>query len=139
MPLFSPFSLHNSPSSFKIFFGFTLIEVLVAFSIMSFIMAAVLQSESDTIYIMVSTEFRIKVRKYVEEELLRIERNSTAHDFGQEEGKFEEKHELFGARWIRTVGSSDVLNIQLKKINYEIIWDEQGIEKSLNMYVFAEL
>ena len=119
--------------------AFTLIEVLVAFSILSMMLASILQSESDTVYIISSTEFRIKVRQTIEEELLQIERNPEQFEMGQSDGKFEEDHVLFGASWVRTVSTTDVLNIPLKKISYEVLWEEQGIEKSLYMYVFAEL
>ncbi|KAK3606858.1 hypothetical protein CHS0354_018452 [Potamilus streckersoni] len=118
--------------------AFTLIEVLVAFAIMAVLLSAIIQSESDSIYVLSTTDYRIRVRGLIENKLYEIERNPQKYTEGVQEGVFEENHPFAGDRWVITVSLTTVFQQNLKKISYEVFWKERETEKSLSAYVFAK-
>lgn len=122
--------------------GFTLLEVLVAFSILSILFAVIIQSQADTIFFLEKTNRMAIVQKQVMNELLIIERNLSAQKISFETGTFPEDHILHGSQWQKRVEVEDFLGItKVSKITYKIIWTEGNdkIERSFESSILGEV
>ena len=105
---------------------------------MSVLLTAILNSQINTLYVLNSTEKRIKVSRFIAEELSYIERNSSKYTYGIQDGKFEtEDHPLLGDRFQIVTEKVEVFTIPVKKISYEVFWFEGDIEKSIYLYIIT--
>jgi len=110
--------------------GFTLLEVLVAFSILSILFAVIIQSQADTVFFLEKTDRLSVVQKEVMNELLKIERDFKGQVLSSETGTFPEEHVLQGSQWKKDVIVEDFMGIiKVKKITFRITWKE-GKEKT---------
>lgn len=122
--------------------GFTLLEVLVAFSLLSILFAVIIQSQADTIFFLEKTNRMTIVQKQVMNELLIIERNLSAQKISSETGTFPEDHILHGSHWQKKVEVEDFLGItKVSKITYKIIWTEgnDNMERSFESSILGEV
>ena len=121
--------------------GFTLLEVLVAFSLLSILFAVIIQSQADTIFFLEKTGRLALVQKEVLNQLLKIERNLSAQSISSETGSFPEDHVLHGSQWEKKVVIEDFMKItKVKKITYKITWTEgkDKIKRSFESAIFGE-
>ncbi len=118
--------------------GFTLLEVLVAFSLLAVLLTVIIQSHGETAFFLEKTGKLALVQKEVINELLRVERNYAGESITASEGTFEEGHLLAGDRWQKEIMQEDFLGlIPVLRITYRIIWipakgqKEQHFESSI--------
>ncbi|MCP4753191.1 MAG: type II secretion system protein [Proteobacteria bacterium] len=104
--------------------GFTLLEVLIAFSLLSILLTVLIQSQGDNVFFLEKTKKMNLVQKEVINELLRTERDYSGQEFSTSDGIFPEDHVLAGDRWRKEVTLEDFLMgmIQVTKITYRITW-----------------
>lgn len=122
--------------------GFTLLETLVAFSLLASLLAVIIQSQGETAFFLEKTKKLSLVQKEVINELLRIERIYSNETVSAESGTFEEGHPLAGDIWQREIIQEDFIGlVPLTRITYRIIWtDYQGRgEQSFEASIFAEV
>lgn len=106
--------------------GFTLIEVLVAFAILSTLLVVILQSYSDTSFFLQKTRLRETAQGITHFELFNIERLGLTTEI-QKEGKFPEDHQLAGGSWkIIETKETFMELIPVTKVTYQITW-QNGI------------
>lgn len=114
--------------------GFTLLEVLVAFSLLSILFAVLIQSQADSIYFLEKSGRLAVAQKEVMNELLKIERNLSGQGISSEQGTFPEDHVLPSSEWKKEVVVEDLMGIiKIKKITYRISWTE-GKEQTLHYF-----
>ncbi len=118
--------------------GFTLLEVLVAFSLLAVLLTVIIQSQGETAFFLEKTGKLALVQKEVINELLRIERNYSGEAITAEEGTFEEGHLLAGDKWQKEILQEDFMGfIPVLRITYRILWipakgqKEQHFESSI--------
>ena len=118
--------------------GFTLLEVLVAFSILAVLLTVLMQSQAETTYFLKKTRKLDLVQKEVINKLLSIERTLSKGTIEAANGKFEEDHVLAGDRWELEVVQEDFMSIvPVMKITYRVYWtpaegkEEQSFESSI--------
>ena len=118
--------------------GFTLLEVLVAFSLLTILLTVIIQSQGETVYFLEKTRKLSIVQKEVINELLKTERLYSNEPISAGDGVFPEDHILAGDRWQREVTKEDFMGIvPVMKITYRIYWrpkkdaEEQFFEASV--------
>jgi len=115
MPISKPSKIHS---------GFTLLEVLVAFSLLSILLTVIIQSQVETAYFLEKTGKQQQVQRVVMNELSLAERYCASLPVQAEDGVFPDDHNLAGDRWQREVISEDFFLglIQVTRISYRISW-----------------
>jgi prepilin-type N-terminal cleavage/methylation domain-containing protein len=118
--------------------GFTLLEVLVAFSLLAILLTVIIQSQGETVYFLEKTHKLSIVQKEVINELLKTERLYSKETISAGDGVFDDDHVLAGDRWQREVTQEDFMGIvPVMKITYRIYWrpkvdaEEQSFEASI--------
>jgi len=122
--------------------GFTVLEVLIALSILVVTLIATYQSFSTSLFVLQSTDNLWKSLVYTQNELLRWER-SICVPRSVDQGEFNEKDLLTGFRWNRDI--EDVLPVPgapklvVRRVRYKLIWNEGKNEFSYDsdLYVNA--
>jgi len=101
--------------------GFTLLEVLVSFSILSILLTVIIQSQSETIFFLHKTKKLELVQNEVINKLLAIERG--AENVQEDSGEFQAGHPLAGDQWHLTIEKKLVLNlVPMEEVKYRITW-----------------
>ncbi len=123
--------MHSKRSSLPKKKGFTLLEVLIAFSILATLLTVIIQSQSETIFFLEKTSKMEKVRKEVANRLLAIERGGSTIEEGN--GNFDEDHPLEGDRWILSKSSKLINNLlPMEEIKYTIVWTTNKQKQSFS-------
>lgn len=104
--------------------GFTLLEVLVALTILSVILIALHQAYSSNIYITSFNRSLWRAIVYSHNELQQYERLPPP-TISINEGDFEEDDPMFGFHWKReVVDDAPIPGVRLRKVKLEISWVE---------------
>ncbi len=104
--------------------GFTLLEVLVALTILSVLLIALHQAYSSNIYLTAFNRSLWRAIIFSHNEIQRIER-LPAPPVSFNEGDFDEDDPMFGFHWKREVVDEMPLpGIRLRKVKLEISWAE---------------
>jgi len=102
--------------------GFTLIEVLIAFAILSSLLVVILQSYSDTSSFLQRTRLKETAQRTTFYELSKIERVGL-DSFTTKSGQFPDEHELAGGNWKIIESKENFMEtIPVTKITYQISW-----------------
>ena len=110
--------------------AFTILEVLVALSILTVMLIAIYQSFSTSIFILSSTTNLWRSMTHSQNELLKWERSVSA-PISVAQGEFEEDHPMWGFRWERKINDiSPLPGIQVRKVAYRLMWNEGKNEYS---------
>ncbi len=118
--------------------GFTLLEVMVAMSILTLALLSLYQSFSSSLFVLTSTQNLWEAMKYSQNELVRWERSVSA-PVSIAQGEFDGDHPLAGSRWTREI--SDVMplpGIVVRKVALEIKWREQNSDYSYNAEIYIK-
>jgi len=123
--------------------GFTLLETLVAFALLSILLTVVFQTQSETIFFMEKTGKLSLVQRAAINELLIIERDLLNQPISVSNGVFDNDHVLAGDRWQKEVVLEKMMLglIQVKKIKFKITWDSRnsGNEESFETSIIGEV
>ena len=112
--------------------GFTVLEVLVALSILVLTLMALYQSFSTSIYVLSSTTNLWKAMSYAQNELLKSERSNSAPPVSFSKGVFELEHAMYGFAWEKNVSDTTPLpGIIVRQVNYQLLWN-----KGKNTYTY---
>ncbi len=118
--------------------GFTLLEVLVAFSLLAILLTVIIQTQGETAFFIEKTRKLSLVQKEVINELLKTERNLNAVSIDTGSGKFPKDHVLAGDSWQKEVIAENFMGfVPIKRITYRISWEsikgrgEQSFEASI--------
>ncbi|PCI29588.1 MAG: hypothetical protein COB67_03690 [SAR324 cluster bacterium] len=114
--------------------GFTLLEVLVSFALLSLLLTVLIQSQSNAIFFLEKTQKLERVQKEVANKLLTIERSSTPVEASN--GTFQEEHPLAGDQWQLTKEIKSINGLlPMEEVKYRIIWQQnkhtQSFESSI--------
>ena len=119
-------------------FAFTVMEVLIALSILSIILMAIYQSFSSSLFVLHSTNTLWKAMAETQKELLRWERSKNPPPVSITQGSFSEEDEFARGRWKLDIQDTLPLpGIPVRRVNYEITWTEGDREfrYSSDLYV----
>ena len=121
--------------------AFSVLEVLIALSILSITLMAVYQSFASSIFVLQSTKILWKVMSETQKELLRWERSKTSPPVSVSQGSVEEDLGFLDGRWKLDIEDNLPLpGIKVRRINYEITWmeGEREYRYSSDLYVKTE-
>ena len=121
--------------------AFSVLEVLIALSILSITLMAVYQSFASSLFVLQSTKILWKVMSETQKELLRWERSKTSPPVSVSQGSVEEDLGFLDGRWKLDIEDNLPLpGIKVRRVNYEITWmeGEREYRYSSDLYVKAE-
>ena len=121
--------------------AFSVLEVLIALSILSITLMAVYQSFASSIFVLQSTKTLWKAMAETQKELLRWERSKTPPLVSVSQGSVEEDLGFLDGRWKLDIEDNLPLpGIKVRQVNYEITWmeGEREYRYSSDLYVKAE-
>ncbi len=102
--------------------GFTLLEVMISFAILSTLLVVIIQSTSETTFFLHKTEQLSIAQKVVINELMRIERENPS-DLKSSQGIFPDGHILAGNKWKLIISNSVFLDVvPVTRIRYQVSW-----------------
>lgn len=123
--------------------GFTLLETLVAFALLSILLTTVFQTQSETIFFIEKTGKLSLVQRATINELLILERDLLNQTISVSDGVFGDDHVLAGDRWQKEVVLEKMMLglIQVKKIKFKITWNSKngGREQSFESSIIGEV
>ncbi|MGK0290260.1 MAG: prepilin-type N-terminal cleavage/methylation domain-containing protein [bacterium] len=115
--------------------GFSLLEVMVAFSILSILLVGVLQSRADMTHILFQTAKNRKIENYIHLKLLEIERNASEEKVTLQQGRLDDFPELKEARWEKVVTDEDYFNVSIRKVVFRILWKEKDQVRQYEKFI----
>ena len=121
--------------------AFSVLEVLIALSILSITLMAVYQSFASSLFVLQSTKTLWKAMAETQKELLRWERSKTPPSVSVSQGSVEEDLGFLDGRWKLDIEDNLPLpGIKVRRVNYEITWmeGERKYRYSSDLYVKAE-
>ena len=121
--------------------AFSVLEVLIALSILSITLMAVYQSFASSLFVLQSTKTLWKAMAETQKELLRWERSKTHPPVSVSQGSLEEDLGFLDGRWKLDIEDNLPLpGIKVRRVNYEITWmeGEREYRYSSDLYVKAE-
>ncbi len=119
--------------------AFTVLEVLVALSILVLSLMALYQSFSTSIFVLSSTNNLWKAMSHAQNQLLQEERKTFLTPVSFNEGEFDENEEMNGFRWKKTVRNVMPLpGIQVRQINYQLLWSEGKHEYTYDADIYVK-
>lgn len=118
--------------------GFTLLEVLIALSILTLTLISIYQSFTSSVFILSSTKNLWQAMVYSHNELTQWERSVNA-PVSIAQGQFDEDHQLAGALWLREISDvSPFPGIFVRKVAYKIQWQEGTHNYSYNAEIYIK-
>ncbi len=121
--------------------AFSVLEVLIALSILSITLMAVYQSFASSLFVLQSTKTLWKAMAETQKELLRWERSKNPPPVSVSQGNVEEEVGFLDGRWKLDIEDKLLLpGIKVRRVNYEITWmeGEREYRYSSDLYVKAE-
>ena len=120
---------------------FTLFEVMISLGILSLTLIGIYQSMSTSLFVLSSTENLWKAIVQSQNELLSWERSEQSN-VSITQGKFEEKHPLYGFSWVRKIQDvaafPELPQILVREVDYELKWLEHEKEYTYSAKIFIE-
>ena len=118
--------------------GFTVLEVLVSVSILTVALVAIYQSFASSLFLTASTSNLWKAMVHSQTQLFLAERN-VSNPLSVKQGTYEAPHEMEGYRWTQRVQDvSPFSGVRVRKITYELKWDEGNTEYSYSSEIYVE-
>ena len=121
--------------------AFSVLEVLIALSILSITLMAVYQSFASSLFVLQSTKTLWKAMAETQKNLLYWEHSKDPPSLQVQQGTYENEASLPGAAWKMEVQVVNPLpGIKIRRVNYEITWmeGEREYRYSSDLYVKAE-
>ena len=121
--------------------AFSVLEVLIALSILSITLMAVYQSFASSLFVLQSTKTLWKAMAETQKELLRWERSKNPPPVSVSQGNVEDEVGVFDGRWKLDIKDKLPLpGIKVRRVNYEITWmeGEREYRYSSDLYVKSE-
>ena len=121
--------------------AFSVLEVLIALSILSITLMAVYQSFASSLFVLQSTKTLWKAMAETQKNLLYWEHSKDPPSLQVQQGTYEDDASLPGAAWKMEVQDVNPLpGIKIRRVNYEITWmeGEREYRNSSDLYVKAE-
>lgn len=102
--------------------GFTLMEILVALTVLSLTLTSIYQSFGNTVFIQQATQGLWKAMVFTGGELARLERGSTLQ-VEVRQGEYPKSHPMSGFRWLREVADEEPFpGVRVRKVTFELSW-----------------
>ena len=118
--------------------GFTILEVLVSLSILVFILMALYQSYSTSIFVLSSTTNLWKAMSHAQNELLKSERATISPPVSVNQGEFGLDDPMSGFRWKKLVRDTTPLpGIMVRQVNYQLLWNEGKSEFTYDADIYV--
>ncbi len=121
--------------------AFSVLEVLIALSILSITLMAVYQSFASSLFVLQSTKTLWKAMAETQKNLLYWEHSKDPPSLQVQQGTYEDDASLPVAAWKMEVQDVNPLpGIKIRRVNYEITWmeGERKYRYSSDLYVKAE-
>lgn len=121
--------------------GFTLLEVLVAFSLLATLLAVIIQTQGESAFFLEKTRKDASVNNEVINELLRAERLYSKSEFTNSRGTFPSGHVLEGDQWEKSIQEESFMGfVPVKRLTYTITWDktESSDGKKFQASIFGD-
>ena len=121
--------------------AFSVLEVLIALSILSITLLAVYQSFASSLFVLQSTKTLWRAMAETQKELLFWERSKNPPPVSVSQGYVEDEVEFFDGRWKLDIEDKLPLpGIKVRRVNYEITWmeGEREYRYSSDLFVKSE-
>ncbi|OGH02100.1 MAG: hypothetical protein A2600_07425 [Candidatus Lambdaproteobacteria bacterium RIFOXYD1_FULL_56_27] len=117
--------------------GFTLLEVLVAFALLSGLLALLVQSQGEAVFFLDRSAKLEAVQNEAMNRLLSVERAGTLPE--PAEGQFFSPHPLAGGSWKVERSEQDFLGFPLSQIRCTLTYLERGVSKNYSTQIWGDL
>ena len=117
--------------------GFTLLEVLVSFALLSGLLALLLQSQGQAVFFIARTQQTELVQAEAMNRLLAVERAGVIPNPPQ--GEFPPDHPLAGGSWRIEQSSQDFLGFSLTQIICHVSYLERGSKHTYSTSILGDL
>lgn len=118
--------------------AFTMLEVLVALSILAIALLAVHEGFISTLFVNASTRGLWKAMVYSNNELLRWDRLGQAA-VSVDQGEFRPDEEMAGYAWRRDISDEEPLpGVRVRRIRLELTWSVAGRTQSYRAETYVE-
>lgn len=120
--------------------GFTLLEVLVAFSLLAILLTVIIQSQAETSFFLEKTGKQQLVQREVMNQLSAVERSCATTFPVAGDGSFSEDHILAGSRWQTEVTDELFMGmVSFTRVTYRISWEnpQGGADHSFESSIYC--
>jgi prepilin-type N-terminal cleavage/methylation domain-containing protein len=118
--------------------AFTLLEVLVAMTILSLTLVVLYQGFSSQFRLLESSRNMWRAMQFTNNELSQWQRRPVP-SVSVSQGTFPDDHPLAGYAWKREVSDNEPLpGITVRKIAYELDWSEGTAQRHFQSYIYVE-
>ena len=102
--------------------GFTLMEILVALTVLSLTLMSIYQSFANTVFIQEATRGLWKAMVFTDSELAKLERGPTLQ-VEVRQGEYPDSHPMSGFRWLRDVADEEPFpGVRVRKVIFQFFW-----------------
>ena len=117
--------------------GFTILEVLISISILVLTLMVLYQSFSTSLFVLSSTTNLWKAMSHAQNELLKLERATSAPPVSFSQGEFKLEHPMNGFSWKKQIRDTTPLpGIKVRQVNYQLICNEGKNAYTYYAYVY---
>lgn len=117
--------------------GFTLLEVLVSFALLSGLLALLLQSQGEAVFFLERTSLLEQVQEEAQIRLMEVERLGQLPQPAQ--GSFGPEHRLAGGTWSIEAGTENFMGFELTRIACIIEYPDRGSTSRYQAQIWGEL
>ena len=111
--------------------GFTVLEVLIALSILTLSLTAIYQTYGTALFSLTTTDTLWRVMSHIQNRLLFHERSKVPPPVSVFQGEFQSDHELAGYQWLQLVEDVEPLpGVITRRVRYRLTWEKSGRERS---------
>lgn len=119
--------------------GFTLMEILVALTVLSLTLMSIYQSFANTVFINQATQGLWKAMVFADGELAKLERGPKLQ-VEVRQGEYPESHPMSGFRWLRDISDEEPFpGVRARKVVFELSWGTLKGRKTFRTQTYVQI
>lgn len=119
--------------------GFTLMEVLVALTVLSLTLMSIYEGFANIVFIQQATQGLWKAMVFTGSELARVERGPTPQ-VSVRQGEYPESHPMAGFRWLKEVADEEPFpGVRVRKVVFELSWSAGASRKTYSSQTYVPI
>ena len=119
--------------------AFTVLEVLIALSILTLSLTAIYQTYGTALFSLNTTDALWRAMSHIQNQLLFHERSKEPPPVSVSQGEFQSDHDLAGDQWLKLVEDVEPLpGVITRRVRYRLTWEEGGRERSYEADLYVK-